>query len=64
MRFLSDAGYDLRALRGVMKSLEPAGGGGQPEFFSTHPNPENRIGESQDAINAEFPSGVPGGLVQ
>ena len=64
VRFLSDAGYDPRALIGVMKILEQTGGGGQPEFFSTHPNPENRIGEIQDAINAEFPNGVPDGLVQ
>lgn len=64
VRFISDAGYDPRALIGVMQILEKAGGGRQPEFFSTHPNPENRIGEIQDAINAEFPNGVPDRLIQ
>lgn len=64
VRFISDAGYDPQALIGVMQILEKSGGGGQPEFFSTHPNPENRIGEIQEAIDAEFPNGVPDGLIQ
>lgn len=64
VRFMADAGYDPRALIGVMQILSEAGGGGQPEFFSTHPNPENRIGEIQEAIEAEFPNGVPDGLVE
>jgi predicted Zn-dependent protease len=63
VRFMADAGYDPRALIGVMKILEEASGGGrQPEFFSTHPNPENRIGRIQQAIQENFPSGVPEGL--
>ncbi|HEX9831193.1 MAG TPA: M48 family metallopeptidase [Thermodesulfobacteriota bacterium] len=63
VRFMSDAGYDPRALIGVMRILEEAsGGGGQPEFFSTHPNPENRIGQIQQAIQENFPNGVPEGL--
>lgn len=64
VRFMADAGYDPRALIGVMQILSEAGGGGQPEFFSTHPNPENRTGEIQEAIEAEFPNGVPDGLVE
>jgi beta-barrel assembly-enhancing protease len=35
-----------------------------PEFFSTHPNPENRIGEIEAAIQEEFPNGVPEGLIK
>jgi predicted Zn-dependent protease len=63
VRFMSDAGYDPRALIGVMSILEQASGGGeQPEFFSTHPNPENRIGRIQQAIQENFPNGVPEGL--
>lgn len=47
-----DAGYDPAAMIEVMRVLEAAGGGGgQPEFFSTHPNPENRIGEIERAID-------------
>lgn len=65
VRFMAEAGYDPRALIGVMKILEEAsGGGGQPEFFSTHPNPENRIARIQEAIQEEFPNGVPEGLKQ
>ncbi|HET8634854.1 MAG TPA: M48 family metalloprotease [Gemmatimonadales bacterium] len=59
----SEAGYDPRAMVEVMKVLEAeAGGSRQPEFFSTHPNPENRIPRIEEAIRAQFPDGVPSGL--
>lgn len=46
-----DAGYDPAAMIQVMQVLQEAsGGGGQPEFFSTHPNPENRITQIEQAI--------------
>jgi predicted Zn-dependent protease len=65
VRFVADAGYDPRALIRVMEILEEASGGArQPEFFSTHPNPENRIAQIQEAIQEGFPEGTPGGLVQ
>ena len=52
VRFMVQAGYDPRGLLDVMKILEEAsGGGGQPEFLSTHPNYENRVGTIQEAIN-------------
>jgi predicted Zn-dependent protease len=45
------AGYEPEAMIDVMRVLEAASGGArQPEFFSTHPNPENRIGRIQEAI--------------
>ncbi|HMQ51996.1 MAG TPA: M48 family metallopeptidase [Anaerolineae bacterium] len=62
VRFMSQAGYDPRAMINVMQILAEAGGGSQPEFFSTHPNPENRIQRIEEAIQAEFPDGVPEGL--
>ncbi len=63
VRFMAEAGYDPRAMIGVMQILEKAGGPDRPpEFFSTHPNPENRIAEIEKAIQAEFPNGVPSGL--
>ena len=64
VRFMADAGYDPRAMIEVMKILAEASGGGgrQPEFFSTHPNPDNRIQRIEDAIRAVFPNGVPEGL--
>jgi predicted Zn-dependent protease len=63
VRFMADAGYDPRAMIGLMKILEQsAGGQRQPEFFSTHPNPENRIAKIRQAIQKEFPNGVPQNL--
>lgn len=45
------AGYDPQGMVEVMQILQQASGGGsQPEFMSTHPNPENRIRKIQDAI--------------
>jgi predicted Zn-dependent protease len=65
VQFMSDAGYDPRAMVSVMKILANSGGpAGQPEFFSTHPNPENRIGRIVEAIQNQFPNGVPEGLIQ
>lgn len=53
VRFMARAGYDPRAMMGVMEVLAKAGGGkAPPEFFSTHPNPENRIEKIQEAIDA------------
>jgi predicted Zn-dependent protease len=63
VRFLGDSGYDPRALISVMQVLESASGGArQPEFMSTHPDPGNRIEEIEQAIEEEFPNGVPEGL--
>ncbi|MEZ4782746.1 MAG: M48 family metallopeptidase [Candidatus Kapaibacterium sp.] len=65
VRFMAQAGYDPRAMIRVMEILAEAGGGNRPpEFFSTHPNPENRIQKIREAIEAEFPNGVPEGLTQ
>lgn len=63
VRFMAEAGYDPRALIEVMAILERASDGvQQPEFFSTHPNPANRVAEIQAAIEQAYPNGVPGGL--
>jgi predicted Zn-dependent protease len=63
VRFLGDSGYDPRSLIRVMQVLESASGGArQPEFMSTHPDPGNRIQEIENAIEEEFPNGVPEGL--
>jgi predicted Zn-dependent protease len=54
------AGYDPRAMIGLMQVLKEAGGGGgQPEFFSTHPDPGNRIGKIEEEIAKQFPEGLP-----
>lgn len=63
VRFMAQAGYNPEAMIKVMEILAEAGGGSrQPEFFSTHPNPENRIDHIRAAIEAEFPNGLPAGL--
>ena len=60
---MSEAGYDPRAMLGVMQILDEATAGARPpEFFSTHPNPENRLQRIQEAIQQYFPDGVPAGL--
>jgi predicted Zn-dependent protease len=44
LRFMTEAGYDPRAMIDVMKILQEASSGNrQPEFLSTHPDPGNRI---------------------
>lgn len=63
IRFMVKSGYDPYAMIGVMQILaEASDGGGQPEFFSTHPNPSNRIDEIKNAINELYPNGLPSGL--
>jgi predicted Zn-dependent protease len=60
-----EAGYDPRAMAGVMEVLAKASGGSQqPEFASTHPAPENRQARIKEEIAKRFPSGVPDGLIK
>lgn len=52
VRLMVEAGYDPEAMIEVMKILAASSRGGrQPEFFSTHPNPENRIERIRAAID-------------
>ncbi|MGA2441435.1 MAG: M48 family metallopeptidase [Tepidisphaeraceae bacterium] len=45
LQFMTEAGYDPRAMIDVMTILkEVSAGGGEPEFLQTHPDPGNRIG--------------------
>jgi predicted Zn-dependent protease len=63
VKIMYDAGYDPRAMIGVMEILEESGGGaGKSEFFSTHPSPDNRVGRIEEAIAGLFPEDVPPGL--
>lgn len=65
VQFMAEAGYDPRALLRVMEILAASTEGGRPpEFFSTHPNPDNRIARIQQAIQEIFPQGVPENLVR
>lgn len=63
VRYMAEAGYDPRSMLDVMQILAEASEGQRPpEFFSTHPNPENRLENIQEAINDIYPNGVPNGL--
>jgi beta-barrel assembly-enhancing protease len=64
VQFMAGAGYDPRALIRVMEILAASSEGvNPPEFFSTHPNPENRLSRIHQAIQQIFPQGVPAGFV-
>jgi len=63
VRISAEASYDPRAMVGVMEVLKKAsGGGGQPEFMSTHPDPGHRMERIEAAIQKAFPNGLPDGL--
>jgi predicted Zn-dependent protease len=48
-RLMAGAGYDPEAMLEVLRVLEEAGGG-VPEFFSTHPSPDDRRARLEEAI--------------
>lgn len=62
VQIMASAGYDPRELIDVMQILASAGGGIQPEFFATHPNPDNRIENIEQEIAEIYPNGVPDNL--
>ena len=62
VEILVNSGYTPYAMIELMEILARSGGAGPPEFFSTHPNPENRIAELQRLIEEMFPNGVPDNL--
>ncbi len=63
VRLTYQAGYDPRAMEGVMRILdEAAGGQSPPEFLSTHPKPANRVAYIDAALKKYFPNGIPAGL--
>ena len=63
IRVMAEGGYDPRALIRLMEVLAKASGGSrQPEFFSTHPAPENRAERLKEAIAKQYPNGIPENL--
>ena len=65
LQFMTDAGYNPVGLVELMEILNSArGGGGQPEFLSTHPNPANRVEKLVASIEREYPNGIPPQLQQ
>ncbi|RPH28889.1 hypothetical protein EHM92_09845, partial [bacterium] len=50
-QILHDAGYDPRAMSQFFQKLQSSGQrSGMPQWLSSHPNPENRIGEIEEEI--------------
>lgn len=64
IRFSQQAGYDPRSMIKVMEILDHLSKSRTLEFFSTHPNPDNRIKKITAEIASRFPNGVPNGLVR
>ena len=65
LRYMAQAGYDPRAMLGVMEILQQASAGGRtPEMLSTHPLPASRLQEIKARIQEMFPSGVPSQLTE
>jgi beta-barrel assembly-enhancing protease len=64
LEFMTQAGYNPRGILELMQVLGASRGKGgqQPEFFSTHPNPDNRLQRLQDLITKTYPNGVPATL--
>ena len=61
VQFTGEAGYDPRGMIALMRVLaEASRGRAPPEFFSTHPNPENRIEKIRLEIQRQWPNGIPG----
>ncbi len=53
--YMAGAGFDPRASVQLWKNMEAAGGGGPPEFLSTHPSAESRIGD----LISQLPTALP-----
>jgi predicted Zn-dependent protease len=49
------AGYDPRAAVTLWQKMARTGGGGPPQFLSTHPSPENRIRDLQGYAERVMP---------
>jgi predicted Zn-dependent protease len=57
--YMVKAGYDPNEMIQVMEVLKKAsGGGGRPEFMSTHPDPGNRAEQIRAYVQQHFPNGT------
>lgn len=62
-RFMVEAGYNPIGLLELMNVLDSARSGSKiPEFFSTHPNPKNRITRLKQIIATNYPNRIPANL--
>jgi Zn-dependent protease with chaperone function len=51
-QILARAKYDPRDLANMFKTIGEQGGGGQPQWLSSHPNPQNRYGRIEQEARA------------
>jgi predicted Zn-dependent protease len=57
MRYMSSVGYDPKGQLEVMQVLASLSqGSSQPEFLSTHPDPEARVAQIQELLKTEYAS--------
>lgn len=62
-RFMREAGYKPTGILELMQILgSTSKAGTSPEFFKTHPNPENRLERLKNLISQNYPNGVPANL--
>lgn len=54
MEYMVKAGYDPAGLLTVMNVLKKAGGGGNMEMLSTHPDPDRRIEQARQALSTTY----------
>src|SRR5437763_11917861 len=63
LKYMTEAGYDPRAMLEVMRILKQASAAGAgSDIFRTHPNPDARIETITRWLEASFPNGVPSSL--
>ncbi|MBE9171215.1 M48 family metalloprotease [Pleurocapsales cyanobacterium LEGE 06147] len=59
LRFMTEAGYHPQGIVELMQILNTARTRTQtPEFFSTHPNPSNRVARLLEIIEQNYPNGI------
>jgi predicted Zn-dependent protease len=65
LKYMSQSGYDPRAMLGVMQILRDASKGGRtPEILATHPLPDTRLREIEAKVKEMFPNGIPSDLTE
>ena len=62
LKLMAGIGYDPREMLKVMEILKSVSGGSGSEMMSTHPLPESRIERINEALQQQYPNGVPGNL--
>lgn len=55
-RLMADAGFDPRAAVALWQNMIQAGGSRPPQWLSTHPDPQSRIGALQSRANGLVPA--------